>query len=269
MTAPQPLRPVSRSSRDVDLEAAAPFVPWPDLYRYLRRQFLQGQHVAIIGPTGTGKTHLAFELAEIRSYVIAVATKPRDPLIEDAIRRGYHRITALELSKGVEYVDGRPLHPRLVYWPNLSGRQLERLPDGQAIRTRVAYQKQLIRAAFGWVEKRGHWTLLLDEGSWIYRDLGLNQEIDAALTQWRSNKSSVIILAQRPAWVGRAVLSQPTHIFLFYTGNREDAKSLGDITGADTAAVRDIVSQLDRQHHHFLYIDTQTGAMYRSVAPPR
>src|SRR5438034_912004 len=80
-------RPQRLSERETAV--VAPFVPWEWLYGYLRRRFRQGDHVAIIGPTGTGKTHLALEVAELRSYVIVVACKPDDPLITDAVARGY------------------------------------------------------------------------------------------------------------------------------------------------------------------------------------
>lgn len=257
-----------RPSR-VELERAAPFLEWGEMMRYLKREFRQGDHVSVLGPTGTGKTHLALEVAEIRTYVLVIACKQRDPLIEETLERGYYLIPTTSLKKGVEYLDGRPRHPRIVYWPRLPDRIASRLPDAERIRARSRVQKPLIQAALGFVDLDGHWCVVLDEGTWVYRDLGLGQDIDAALNQWRTNRASLVILGQRPAWMGRYVLSMPTHVFLFNTGNYEDAKSLGEITGSNVQLVRAIVPRLDRQRHEVLYVNSGNGEMFRTIARPR
>lgn len=261
------LSSTSRTSRAPDLDQAAPFVAWGELYRYLRREFEQGDHVAVIGPTGSGKTHIALEVAEIRSYVILVALKPRDPLIDDAMRRGYHLVPGNRLE--IEYVDNKPLHRRIVYWPRLSGRAQQALPAEALLAAEKEIQKPAVRGAIGYVRRKGHWALILDEGTWICRDLNLQREVDSALFQFRTMKSSVIILGQRPSWMGRYVLSSPTHLFLFSTNDTNDRKALGEISGVDTKLVQEIVGRLDFRRHEFLYINTRTRQMFRSIAPAR
>src|SRR5437879_453777 len=116
--------PTPRTSRrpaPPDPEVSAPFLPWPELYAYLRRNFQQGDHMAIIGPTGTGKTHIALEAAELRTYVLVVACKPKDPLIADATKRGYHLLPSNKLE--VPYVDGHPHFKHVVYWPRMPEEQ--------------------------------------------------------------------------------------------------------------------------------------------------
>lgn len=247
--------------------AVAPEVPWETLYGYLRHQFVQGDHVSILGPTGTGKTHLALEIAEIRTYAMVLATKPRDPLVQDALKRGYWLVPSNKLE--VPYVDGHPLHRRVVYWPRLSDAAARKLPEAARIRARKVMQRPLLAGALGYVDLNGHWCVVLDEGTWLYKDLKLGDDIDSALNQWRTNKASIIILGQRPAWMGRYVLSQPTHVFLFQTSNVEDAKALGDLSGANTKLVRELVQNLDHESHQFLYFNSRTRQLYRSVAPDR
>jgi len=237
------------------------------MFAYLQQNFQQGEHVSLLGRTGTGKTHMALAIAEIRTYVLVVATKPRDPLVNDAVAKGYYLIPTTKLE--VPYVDGVPYYKRVVYWPRLTERQVGRLPESARIKARKVYQKPLVSSALGYVDFNGHWCIVLDEGTWIYKDLKLGDDVDTALNQWRSNKASIIILGQRPAWMGRYVMSQPTHIFLFQTANIEDAKALGNITGANTHLVREIVQRLDRNGHECLYLNTNTGEMFRTVAPPR
>lgn len=255
-----------RSTPDArDLAEAAPEVSWASLYAYLRAEFKQGDHVAIIGPTGSGKTHVAFPVAEIRSYVLLVACKPKDPLVEDAIKRGYWLNQTDEVE--IPYVDGRPLHSKVIYWPRLGDKARAKIPQAQVLAAEKRHQRPRVGSAIGYVRNEGHWSILIDEGTWVCRDLGLQRDIDSALFQFRSLNSSVIILGQRPSWMGRYVLSSPTHLFLFSTNDGDDRKALGDVSGVDSRLVAELVAQLDYSRHEFLYVDTRQRRMFRSIAP--
>jgi hypothetical protein len=263
----------------IDVNAEAPQIGWAQLVRYLREpdpkasgeprppRFRQGDHVAIIGPTGAGKTHIAFPMAEIRSHVLVVACKPQDPLVVDALGRGYYLIPGNKLE--IEYVDGRPLHPRVIYWPRLSQRQTAKIPTNQLLKAEKALHKRHVGEALGYVRRDGHWCLVIDEGTYVCRDLNLQRDVDSALQQFRSLRASIIILGQRPSWMGRYVLNQPSHLFLFQTADLNDRKALGDISGFDSRAVADIVQGLDRDKHEVLYLNTRSREMFRTVAPPR
>lgn len=112
-------------------DAAAPFVPWPQLYGYLQKEFKQGDHVAILGPTDAGKSHIAFAVAEIRTYVMVVACKPRDRLIDDATKRGYYLVPGNKLE--VPYSDGRPVHKRVIFWPRLPANAARKMEDRKSV----------------------------------------------------------------------------------------------------------------------------------------
>lgn len=272
MSSPAPqARPTlsRREAESTDPDVEAPFVAWPEMFRHLQSQFLQGDHVAILGPTGTGKTHMALAIAEIRSYVMILACKPKDPLVDDATRKGYWLVPGNKLE--IPYAEGRPLHKRVVYWPRLpdTPRHQPAIPNHHLLTAERAVQKPLAAGALGYVRKNGHWCLVIDEGTYVCRDLGLQRDIDSALTQFRTLNASVVVLGQRPAWMGRYVLSQPTHLFIFQTSNGDDLKSLGDISGTDTRVVQHLVRNLDATAHHALYINTRERVMFRTVAPPR
>lgn len=251
----------------IDLEEQAPFLTWEQLYSYLKQNFGQGDHVAVIGPTGTGKTHIALEVAELRSYVLVVACKPRDPLIDDARKRGYYLIPGNKLE--VPYVDGVPHHKRVIYWPRLSDQQRRKLQPHQILSAEKTMQRPAVGGAIGYVRQNGSWCLVLDEGTWVCRDLNLQRDVDSALFQFRTLNASVVILGQRPSWMGRYVLNSPTHLFLFHTADTNDRKSLGEISGVDTKVVQEIVGRLDRPRHECLYLDTRNHRMFRTIAPPR
>lgn len=257
----------TRSRAEIDLEAAAPFRPWPEVDSYLRREWRQGEHFALLGPTGSGKTFAALEVAEIRSYVIVVACKPRDELIVDALARGYWLIPTDKLE--IPYVDHHPLHPRVVYWPRLSERSRRKLPDSMVLASERRMQKPRVQAAIGYVRQNGHWTLMLDETTWVCRDLGLQRDVDSALFQFRSLDSSLILLAQRPSWIGRFALSSPRFLILFQTNDDQDRKALGEISSVDTKVVREVVARLDWNRHECLLIDTYAREMWRTIVQSR
>lgn len=271
---PPPTTRSSRSTPPADPRAAAPFLRWDDMVAYLREpaadgasRFRQGDHVAILGPTGAGKTHIALDLADLRDYSIAVACKASDPLIEDTLRRGYWLMPGRSFE--VPYVDGRPMHRRIVFWPRLGDKEAAKLPPAELLRTEKAIQKPAVASALGYVRLHGKWCLILDEGTWICRDLNLQRDVDAALMHFRTLDASLIILGQRPSWMGQYVLSQPTHLFLFQTAHTEDLKSLGDIAGVDTKLVQHLVRNLDADRHEALYVNTRERTLYRTIASPR
>jgi hypothetical protein len=144
-----------------------------------------------------------------------------------------------------------------------------KIPQHLQMRAERNLHKPLVGGALGYVRNNGHWALVIDEGTYVCRDLRLQADIDSALQHFRTLDSSIIILGQRPAWMGRYVLSQPTHLFLFNTRNRDDRKSLGDISGVDPREIEEIVRHLDRDKFEALYIDTRKMTMYRTIAPPR
>jgi hypothetical protein len=220
-----------------------------------------------LGPTGSGKTFAALEIADLRSYVILVACKPRDPLIVDAIKRGYWLNETDKLE--IPYVDSRPLHRKIIYWPRLGERSRRKLPDSQVLAAERAMQKPRVQSAIGYVRQNGHWTLLLDETTWVCRDLGLQRDVDSALFQFRSLNSSLILLAQRPSWIGRFALSSPRFLMLFQTNDDNDRKALGEISAVDTKAVRQIVGDLDFKKHEALLLDTYSRTMYRTIVTPK
>jgi hypothetical protein len=246
-------------SRQAEVEPVD-FLDWQDIYELLQSDFRQGDHVTIIGPTGAGKTHIAVEVAELRTYVLFIACKPRDPLISELRSRGYYETRDLELA----YVEGRPMHRRVVYWPRFS----ERETKGDQLREQNL-QSAAVRKAFSYARRNGSWCMVIDEGTWVCRDLKLQRVADSMWFQGRTLGVSVIMCAQRPAWVGQYALSQADHLFLFQTAHSEDLKALGDITGVSTYTVRQTVSELDAHAHEVLYVNTRSREMYRTIAPGR
>jgi hypothetical protein len=235
-------------------------VPWDSFYASFARGFRQGDHVTILGPTRSGKTHLGLRIIELRSYVLFLATKPRDPLISALRRDGYRIQSRLEVRRDPD--TGRPVDRRIVYWP-IHGSERER--HELSLRALRDLQAAHMRHAFTYAYRSGGWCVFADETIWLADDLKLKDELDMLLYQGRTLGVSMICAGQRPAWVPRACYSQADHIFLFQTNDRDDILKLADIGGSNVERIRAVVPTLSPQEHEFLYIGTRTNILLRSA----
>lgn len=213
-----------------------PRIPWAQFLTMF--DWKQGEHVAMIAPTGAGKTTLMAELMPLRKYSIMLGTKPKD--------RSYHKIMREhDLARIDSVKEIKSWHTKYLLWPQYT----------EDIERTMVIQKRAFREGLNTVVNQGGWTLWVDESKYIAEMLGLKRELTFALEQLRSIKATVVCGAQRPAWLPMSVLSSSTHVFIWKTTLREDAKRLADIGGIDADAVFSALKSLDR--HEFLYIRTR------------
>lgn len=235
-----------------ELEAVAPRVPWPaflELFRHGPDGFTQGDHVTIIAANGQGKTTIALEVVETRKYVLGLFTKPRDPIIDALVSRGWRRTSSLDIRvENGELVDRRvAFHPVFRHG---------------TIREKRQRQGRAIKEALDYAFEAGGWCVLADESIWLVRHLKLGDELEAYWYQGRTSKISLVAVAQRPRHVPLAALSQAEHIFLGRIGDVEDVRRFGEIGGViDPALIRQAVRELER--YEFLYIAPHVGTMLR------
>lgn len=187
-------------------EPAPPF-PW-----------LPGEHVAVIGDTGTGKSYLlAKGLLRMRNYVVVLKTKADD---DDADKwQGFHRIRK---ARGID----NERYSRFLLDPEYRYQAVE----GADLLERV------------W--RQGGWTVVIDEG-WYAERIGLSEYIDRLLTQGRSSKVSVVFGQQRPVTTSRFVISQSTHVFCF----RVEGRDMKTIAEATTPRIVPVIESLQRIPH--------------------
>src|SRR3954452_15677764 len=65
-----------------------PFVPWDE---FIDDYFIwrQGEHVTLIGPTGSGKTTLTNAILDKRAYILFFSTKQRDDTQAKLLTQGF------------------------------------------------------------------------------------------------------------------------------------------------------------------------------------
>lgn len=222
-----------------------PFLDWDSFLAQF--EWTQGEHVALIGPTGSGKTTLALSLLPLRKYVVAVGTKPRDKTLENLQRsRGFTRI------KEWESLDPT-VHPKRILWPD--ARRLDAAKD-----QRDAILRGLIR-----IYKEGGWCVYIDELWFIIHTLGLEKVIRIYLQQSRALDISLVVATQRPAFVPLEVYDQSTHLFFWRDNDERNLKRISGISWLSANLVRGAVARLAK--HEVLYINTRDGLLLRTLAP--
>lgn len=209
---------------------------WADFLE--RFAWRQGEHVALVGPTGTGKTTLALAILPRRAYSVVIGTKPKDRTLDRLQRTdGYLRIRSWPPPNA----DIR----RVLLWPPFRA-----LGDTRR-------QAAVLRDAIGGIFAQGGWCLFADDVQYLQRQLGLAGELATLWLQARSVRITVVAATQRPRWVPREMWSQSTHLFIWHTSDPDDLRSLAGLGGADTRQVREAVQGLGL--HECLYVNTRTG----------
>lgn len=208
---------------------------WSDfLERFTLRQ---GEHVALIGPTGRGKTTLALQLLPRIPYVAVMATKPRDPVLDELRDQGFRKLPSWS-------VPDAELTPRVTIAPPL--------PKGA---DSLPAQRDAFKGALDGIFRQGGWTVFADELRYLTHHLKLEREIELLYEQGRSLGVSMISGVQRPRNVPLLAYDQATHLFFFRNADEQSVGRLGEITGGaiDSSIVRRGIELL--HSHRVLYVN--------------
>lgn len=222
-------------------EHLSPVVQWDDFMD--RFDWQQGQHVTMVGPTGSGKTTLGLHLIGLRAYTVVFSCKPRDPTMDKLVRAGWERQR--------KFIPDIANH--IILWPRIDGFNAD------------ATQRATFRDAMERILLQGGWCIDLDETAYIADFLGLDRELKMLMQIGRSNDISIVNKTQRPAFVPLVIYDQADHLFFWRDNDETNLKRIGGLGGMDQRAIRQEVASLPK--HQFLYVNTRTGDKMRSQAP--
>jgi energy-coupling factor transporter ATP-binding protein EcfA2 len=223
----------------------APRIPW-DIFTKDIFQWRQGEHVGLIGPTGQGKTTLMLNVLPLHPYTVAFATKPADETMDALVNSGWVKLESWRALNPKQF-------PRRVLWPDARDLDSE------------ARQQAVFLDAFRKIYREGAWTVAIDEDWYLENVLRLSRPIRTYLLQARSLRISLVIAAQRPAWIAREVYSSATHLFFWRNNDRTDLERLSGIGWLNADLIKRLIASLEP--HQFLYVNTRTGIMCRSRCP--
>lgn len=228
------------------------FQAWESFLPSFARLWKQGEHVTIIGPTGSGKSHLALQLIKIRQYYLLMLTKGRDKTLDKFVA-----------ANDIEVINQWPptgFNDKVALWPRFSG--------VDSFETQQRVMRQAINGYRNGAKKidglyaEGGWSVLIDEVMYFKEELHLETELRMLWTQGRSNDISLVAGTQRPRDVPQLMLNQWSHLFVFQTADKYEIERLAAIGGNISGIIKQTVPVLNR--HEFLYVNRITAQAVRS-----
>lgn len=222
-----------------------PVIPWSRFLPAL--DWRQGEHVSMVGTTGSGKTTLGVTLLPRRAYRVIVCVKPRDALMRRIAREeDYHVATVWPPTKDAD---------RIILWPENKGRR------------NLDEQSETIGRALDNLYSEGSWAVYIDELEWITNDLNLEHHVKVLWQHGRSLGLSLVTGSQRPRHVPMLAYDQSTHLFLWQNSDKYNRRRMGEISGFDGELAAHAISHLPK--HVFLYVNTRDNMLSVSKTPPR
>lgn len=215
-------------------------------------EWKQSEHVAMIGPTGQGKTNLAALLLPLRQYRTILGTKPEDENLDRFVSEfNYKRFETWPMGRK----DDAEKSPRRLIWP--AARSIK---AGE-------YQAAVLGHAMESIYLQGGWCVYIDELWVLCQLLGLTKYVKTYLLQARSLKISLMVATQRPAWVPLEVYDQSTHLFFWGDNDDTNLHRVSGIGSLDRRIIVDVIRDLDPTKHEVLYMNTRARTMFRTIPP--
>jgi energy-coupling factor transporter ATP-binding protein EcfA2 len=222
--------------------------------------WVQGEHLLLAGPTGTGKTTAAHRLLDIRDDVCVLAVKPKDE--------------TLDRFKAGHLYGRRPFKVIKSWPPDYVIRRVILWIKPKSIDDTTA-QSIKIYKGLNDMYRSGGWCIYFDEAGYTAGSLGLAQALGVLLNQGRSSKISVAATVTRPrsmiARVPVEALNQCRHIILFKYIDLDEIKACAKIAGinghlmeAHMTALKWYPAKDGTKYSDFLYINNNQVVIVRN-----
>lgn len=203
-----------------------------------RKQFLQlfqatwnmGEHVTLIGTTGSGKTYLAEDLYLLRQWVVVIATKSKDETL-DGYDTSFYKIKKWPPDW---------YQRRVLFWKK---------PDELG---NFSDQREAIYNVLSNIYKYGGRTVGLDDVYYISATLKMKGELQMLYTQARSQDISLVGNIQRPSWVPLEVTNQATHVMLFGIKDDKDIERVAQAQGMKKSVLENAIALLEE--YEFIWV---------------
>jgi len=207
-------------------------VPWSAFLEYFRQNWIPGQHMALVGPTGEGKSTFAVGTLGLRKYVLALDPKGGDDTLA---------------ASGFQRVPHWPPPSRL--WDQIATGAPARLILGERGATFEELAVEFDKALEA-VLKQGGWTVYIDEFQIATDRRMMNVAVRAErlLISARYKRVSVVTAFQAPSWVPTASTRQARWIVMWPTRDEDCIKLVAAKAGRDKRQVTQVVKQLPPFH---------------------
>ena len=243
------------------MDVLAPEVGWEDFYKSFVWQ--QDQHCGIIGPTGGGKTNLAYNLLPKQPYRVIFGLKPKDKTLQSlvtksVISRKYGTYKVFPEWKA----EGSNVSPRRLLWPKAHLSDLGSLMSGRGAPSVVA---SIFADAMAAIYRDPGWCVFADDLWFMCNVLGLDQLVKIYLMMARALPVPLLVASQRPAWIPLEVYDQSSHLFFSRDNDEQNLSRISGIAYLSAEEIVRIVANLPM--YQFLYLNVRSGYMCRVSAP--
>lgn len=206
---------------------------WEDFLKWFKLKWELGQHIALVGPTGAGKTVYVVNILPLRKYVIALDAKGGDESLELLTRKGFvYSQWPLTSKQWKEIEEGKPCRV-------IVGAGIQSLEDLPLLKAEIA---TALKDAYN--QKR--WTVYIDELQLVAdrRLMNLGSRVEVNLIAARNRGVSIVSSFQRPANVPRSASEMSTWFIVFYTRDRDTVDRLAEMAGRPTPEIRGMIKGL-------------------------
>jgi hypothetical protein len=209
-----------------------------------------GEHMALDGPTGEGKTTHAVGILAARKYVLALDPKGEDETLSAS---GYVRVRSIyqdnmrwRLSHRQDARTWNDIHKRID--DGLDARVI--VGGGSSSDAEDLALQKLMREAIIYSRHSGGWTLYVDEFELLSSQRMFNEgpRIERMLITARRKKTSVVTSFQAPAWISHHATRQARRAVKWPTGDVDMVQRLARAMGRDWRDVGQAVDQLPPFH---------------------
>lgn len=200
-------------------------VSWDEFCRLF--PFEQGEHIAVIGQTKSGKSTILRCLLNEQKWNVVLCSKKKDATYDKFLAQGYERIPKWPPPPQPKGQDWQ----HVLLWP-----KIEKMEDLDAC-------GPIFDRCLNDIFIDEGWTVALDDLYYLCKELKLQKPITKLNYQVRSLGVSLVSCMQRPAWVPRSTWDQSSYAFISRLSDIDDVRS---IVGLSRVSSKELIGWLNK-----------------------